>query len=100
MKINDSNMAGIGATDLSRAQGAEPAGAGGRGGAVQRGGGAGQDRVELSPLAAALTTLAADSAERSARVDELAAEYAAGRYEPDADETSRALVADAQRKGI
>ena len=53
------------------------------------------DRVQLSDLSETLKSLAADSPEREARVAQLAAEYRAGRYQPDPQATSRGIIDDA-----
>jgi anti-sigma28 factor (negative regulator of flagellin synthesis) len=52
------------------------------------------DEVSLSSLASALQEALADSPERSANIDRLAGEYAAGTYKPDANATARGVIAD------
>jgi hypothetical protein len=46
----------------------------------------------LSPLSRALH---ASASSRSARVDQLAAQYASGQYQPDPAEISKSMVSDA-----
>ena|ERR1051325_2130906 len=54
------------------------------------------DRVELSTGMGSLSrALASDEAGRATRLQELAAQYQAGSYHPDAAETGRAMLADA-----
>jgi len=58
------------------------------------------DRVEFSGFAGRLgATLAAQSADRAARVTALARDYQAGRYQPDSLATSRALVSETLAAG-
>ena len=52
------------------------------------------DEVNLSPLASALQGALTDSPERSAYLDRLAGEYAAGTYKPDAAATASGIIAD------
>ncbi len=54
------------------------------------------DRVELSSTAARVSrVLSVESGRRASRVQSLAVEYQAGRYQPDAGRIARAMVADA-----
>jgi hypothetical protein len=58
------------------------------------------DSVELSGFAGKLgATLCAQSADRASRVAVLARDYQAGRYQPDALTTSRALVSETVSAG-
>jgi anti-sigma28 factor (negative regulator of flagellin synthesis) len=52
------------------------------------------DEVSLSSLASALQGALTESPERSAHIDRLAGEYAAGTYKPDANATARGVIAD------
>ena len=52
------------------------------------------DEVSLSSLASALQGALTESPERSAYIEKLAGEYAAGTYKPDAGETARGIVAE------
>lgn len=66
--------------------------------AAKAGGGANKagssDEVTLSSLASALQGALSDSPERSAYLDRLAGEYAAGTYKPDAVATANGIVDD------
>jgi flagellar biosynthesis anti-sigma factor FlgM len=50
------------------------------------------DEVNLSSLAAAVQSALSDSPERAARLERLAAEFAAGDYQTDATSTARSLI--------
>lgn len=50
------------------------------------------DEVSLSSLASALKGALSDSPERAAYLEALASDYAAGTYQPDAQETAKAIV--------
>jgi len=50
------------------------------------------DEVNLSSLAAAVQSALSDSPERTARLERLAAEFAAGDYQADATSTARGLI--------
>ena len=50
--------------------------------------------MNLSPLAAALQGALSDSPERTARIDQLAREFAAGTYNPDPQSTASVIIAD------
>ena len=93
MRVHDQNLTGVnppaaGGTHEAQRTGrtaSGPAGVSGHG-----------DRVELSGAVGTISrALAADSGGRASRVRELAAQYQAGGYRPDAAATSRAMVADA-----
>ncbi|MBL8236025.1 MAG: flagellar biosynthesis anti-sigma factor FlgM [Bryobacterales bacterium] len=66
--------------------------------AAKAGAGAGRvgagDQVNLSPLAAALQGALSDSPERSAYLERLATDYAAGSYQPDASATANGIISD------
>jgi anti-sigma-28 factor FlgM len=93
MRVNDQNLTGAsvgGAGRTNETERAERAS-----GASARAAGRG-DRVELSTGMGSLSrALASDQSGRSEKVRELAAQYQAGRYRPDAAQTSRAIVAEA-----
>ena len=92
MKVQDTTLTGTSALAAPPAGTvARPAGAGDTP-AGRLGSG---DRVEWSGFAGKLgATLAAQSADRAARVTALTRDYQAGRYKPDAQATSRAMVAE------
>jgi len=98
MKIDDRNSVNINPANVARTQAPEtdvqqPA--------TQRRGPAegGQDRVTLSELSARLRELAGDPAAREARIAALAAQFEAGRYEPDAGAVADAIIAEAELSG-
>ena len=93
MRVQDQNLTGVNTAATGGTHAAQRTGrtAAGSGGVSSHG-----DRVELSGAVGTISrALAADSGGRASRVRELAAQYQAGRYQPDAAATSRAMVADA-----
>lgn len=56
-----------------------------------------RDEVALSDLSAKIRELDSDSPERMARLEQLAAEVASGRYKVDSMEVSGRIIDDAQR---
>ena len=90
MRVDQRNLAGAAATEAERAREAQSLGRGGRSGAAS--GGAGSDHVELSALSRVLNTGASS---RSARIEQLTAQYQAGQYQPDPAEISRTMIDDA-----
>lgn len=93
MKVNDTNATGISSSGLGHTQRVDEI-AGRRSAEAGKVQSQNEDRVQLSGLAGSLQELSADSPEREAMVDRLAAEYAQGRYKSDPAETSRAIVSD------
>ena len=96
MKINDSNINGLASSGIGKAQETDAASRG-RGKTVG-GADSSTDRVELSNLSASLRAEDAESPERSALIEKLAADYATGRYNPDPLEVSKKIIADAIRE--
>jgi flagellar biosynthesis anti-sigma factor FlgM len=104
MKVNDPNalgpQAGIGGTT---AAGASKAGAAARTAPAAAPGketapaaaGDGSDGVQISDLVRNLRTLAAETPEREAHIDNIARAYARGAYQVDAEATARGIVDDA-----
>ena len=89
MRIDQRNLTG--AAEAGRASGSQSIGRDSRS-VSSSSGGSGSDQVELSPLSRALN---ASASSRSARVDQLAAQYASGSYQPDPAEISKSMVSDA-----
>ena len=90
MKVNDPNLASLasaGATKApeSAAPGARPPNAPGHAPAFG-------DDVHLSELVRSLRSLAADSPERQARMEEIARAYADGSYQVDTNATASKIV--------
>jgi anti-sigma28 factor (negative regulator of flagellin synthesis) len=97
MKVNDSNAAAINSSGLGHAQRVDEV-ASKRAQERGRVHNQNEDQVQLSGLAGNLQELTADSPEREAMVERLAAEYRDGRYKADPAETSRAIVSDAVKE--
>lgn len=98
MKVNESSLNQAAASQLQKAREAEAVKPGGpkQGSATQPR--QESDRVHLSDLSGRLVQmLSTDSPDHVARVDKLAADFKAGRYQPDAQATSRGIVKDAMR---
>jgi flagellar biosynthesis anti-sigma factor FlgM len=94
MKVNDPNLSALASTEAARAENATRAGAGRQLDAAATGAGAGDD-VHLSELVRSLRSLATDSPERQAHLEELARAYASGAYEVDAEATAARIIDDA-----
>jgi len=100
MRIQDGNLTGAAAEsarsgDVQRLD---------RDGGVQSGrthASSNGDRVELSSTLNSLSrSLSSFSSNRANRVQALAAQYQAGKYQPDSLSTSRGLIADALAAGM
>lgn len=91
MKINNgyNDPQANAANSSQRAQEAAAAGTGrtGSGNSQSR-----TDEVNLSSLAGAVQSALSDSPERTARLERLTADFAAGNYQPDAASTARSLI--------
>lgn len=97
MKVNETSLNQAAASQLQKAREAESAKPGAKpasGAQPQQE----QDRVHLSDLSARLVEmLGTESPDRVARVDKLAADFKAGRYQPNSQATSRGIINDAIR---
>ncbi len=94
MKVNQSPLDSSGVSQLGRAAGAGSGGTG-KGTPVHLD----RDRVQLSGLSARLLASAdSGTAERTARISQLSADFRAGRYQVDAKELSRRLIDEAMRQ--
>ena len=83
MKVQNASLPPLDATDPSdRSQ------------ATRAGSGAAGDDVHLSELVRSLRSLAADSPERQARIEQIARAYANGTYEVDAEATASKIIDD------
>ncbi len=96
MKVNDPNLASLASnsTSASRTKETERTGQGSGAGRIQ-GSGAGSDDVHLSELVRSLRSLAADSPERQARLEQIARSVANGSYKVDAQATASKIIDDA-----
>jgi flagellar biosynthesis anti-sigma factor FlgM len=93
MKVNDPNLASLASTGATKAQesaapGARPANQPGHTPAVG-------DDVHLSELVRSLRSLAAESPERQARIEQIARAYASGSYQADTQATASKVIDDA-----
>jgi flagellar biosynthesis anti-sigma factor FlgM len=97
MKIDDRNAANLNPAGLERTRAAELAETqqGQRPDKAKDAAGGG-DRVALSDLSARLRELSESAAAREARIERLAEEFAAGRYEPDPGAVADAMIAEAE----
>jgi negative regulator of flagellin synthesis FlgM len=96
MKIDDRNAANLNPAGLDRTRSAELVEAQQGQRTEKPGGAAGGDRVSLSDLSARLRELSESPAAREQRIAALAAEFEAGRYEPDPDAVADAMIAEAE----
>jgi flagellar biosynthesis anti-sigma factor FlgM len=97
MKVNDSNLISTTSSgDTARAQEAARTASAAR---TQADGSAaagfGQDDVHLSELVRSLRSLAADSPERQAKIEQLTRAHASGNYKVDVQATASAIIDDA-----
>lgn len=97
MKINDSNIPGLGPNGVGNT--------GGVGEGLQQPKGAGQasnsvDQVSLSGLSAAISAAQSDSPDRAAYLERLSADVEAGRYKVDAGALAKDIVQDAMKPDI
>ena len=90
MRIDQRNLTG--AAEAGRARESQSIGRDGRSISSSTSGGSGSDQVELSSLSRALS---ASASTRSSRVEQLAARYQAGQYQPDPAEVGKSMVSDA-----
>ena len=96
MKVNDPNLTGAASTGASRTQETRRAGQDARSSdAASRRGVTSGDDIHLSELVRSLRSLAADSPERQARIEQIARAYADGTYKVDADATAAKIIDDA-----
>jgi flagellar biosynthesis anti-sigma factor FlgM len=95
MKVNDPNLSSLtgAASTASRAQEAARTAQTGQQGAA--GGTTSSDDIHLSELVRSLRSLAADSPERQARIEQIARAYAGGNYNVDAQATASKIIGDA-----
>jgi len=96
MKVNDPNLASLAAssTGAARTQETERSGHSSRAGGAH-GTSPSSDDVHLSELVRSLRSLAADSPERQARLEQIARSVANGSYQVDSKATASKIVDDA-----
>src|SRR2546426_2529941 len=95
MKVNDPNLPSLASAGVARNLEAERTGAASRPGHHLGNGPASSDDVHLSELVRSLRSLAADSPDRQARLEEIARTYAQGAYKVDAEATASKVIDDA-----
>jgi flagellar biosynthesis anti-sigma factor FlgM len=94
MKVNDPNLASLASTGASKAQETAPSAPSTRLSNTQASVPSSSDDVHLSELVRSLRSLAADSPERQARIEQLARSYASGTYEVDPQATASKIIDD------
>jgi flagellar biosynthesis anti-sigma factor FlgM len=98
MKVNDPNLSSLApsqnATGAGRSQQAERSGQSSSPGSTGAGAASGDD-IHLSELVRSLRSLAAESPERQARIEQIARSYANGTYKVDAEGTASKIIDDA-----
>src|SRR5947208_27066 len=98
MRVYDQNLTGPSIDQAGKAQ--ETQRTAGSGSSRAAGTSGSEDRVEFSNTLETLSrVIGADDASRAERVDQLAAQYAAGAYQPDSPATSRGMMAEAFAAG-
>jgi flagellar biosynthesis anti-sigma factor FlgM len=98
MKVNDSNLGGLGSMGANSVQQTQQTGQNSAAAGAQKQGAAGSsDDVHLSELVRSLRSLAANSPERQARLEQIARSYANGTYQVDAKATASKIIDDAQQ---
>jgi flagellar biosynthesis anti-sigma factor FlgM len=94
MKVNDPNLASLASTGATKTQETASAGARPAHAPVTQTP-SGNDDVHLSELVRSLRSLAAESPERQARIEQIARSYADGTYKVDTKETASKVIDDA-----
>jgi flagellar biosynthesis anti-sigma factor FlgM len=105
MKVNDSNLQSLGsvsgsaaATGATKSQETERLGQSARSNNASGTNAVSQDDVHLSELVRSLRSLAADSPERQARLEQMARSYASGTYQVDTGGTASKIIDDAFKR--
>lgn len=100
MKVNDTNLAPLGntgaASGTSGANRTQQTTQSTPAGNTSAGGASSSDDVHLSELVRSLRSLAADSPERQAHLEQIARSYASGTYQINAQATASKIIDDAQ----
>ena len=93
MRVQDSNLNSVSITTggSARADGVQP----GRSGSSSAKAKDGQDELSLSDFGSRVHGISGNTAERTARVSQLAAAYKSGNYHPDAQAVAKGVVNDA-----
>jgi flagellar biosynthesis anti-sigma factor FlgM len=97
MKVNDPNLTSLGSAEAARSQETARTQAAARQAQTASAGAASGDDVHLSELVRSLRSLAADSPERQAKIEEITRAYASGNYKVDVEATASAMIDDATK---
>ena len=97
MKVNDPNLASLASTGSPKLKQTERTDAGARPQEAPAHGSVTGDDVHLSELVRSLRSLAADSPERQAHLEQIARAYAEGNHKIDAQATAAKIIEDALR---
>lgn len=95
MKLNDANLVSLAQTGASRTTETQTAGVSSRNSSGPANGAGSSDDVHLSELVRSLRSLAADSPERQARLEQIARSYANGTYHVSPSATASKIIDDA-----
>ncbi len=99
MKVNDPNLSTAGSAGAARASETARANTANRAATSGAANPSSNDDVHLSELVRNLRSLAADSPERQAQIEQLTRAYATGSYEIDAEATASAIIQDSTGSG-
>ncbi|MBV8846619.1 MAG: flagellar biosynthesis anti-sigma factor FlgM [Bryobacterales bacterium] len=94
MRVNDPNLSSLAGTGASRTLDTSRAGQSGPNSPGAGTAGASDD-VQVSELARSLRSLAGDSPDRQAQIEQIARDYANGSYKVDAAATASKIIDDA-----
>ncbi len=95
MKVNDPNLAPVTSPEVNRSQQSQPTGPTTRLTISPSVASGSYDDVHLSELVRSLRSLASESPERQARLEQIARSYANGTYKVDPGATASKIVDDA-----
>ena len=100
MKVYDTNLTGASAAETGRAQESQKLDRSGSAKSSSPGTVSGADHVELSGALGRLSkSISSFQQNRANRVEALTAQYQSGKYQPDSQATSRAMVAEMVNAG-
>jgi len=94
MKVNDPNFSPAGSAGAARASETARTNTANRAASTGGANPPSNDDVHLSELVRSLRSLAADSPERQAKIEQLTRAYATGNYTIDAEATASAIIQD------
>jgi flagellar biosynthesis anti-sigma factor FlgM len=95
MKVNDPNLSSLASTGALRTNETSRSGQTARPAEPSANSAAPSDDIHLSELVRSLRSLAADSPERQARIEQIARAYADGTYKMDPQATAAKIIDDA-----